>query len=94
MTTCQLCDLQHSYSQIYVLTPPTDIPGFYCRGSIRPGITYVEKTPTKEHDQFYSNALHQSFYNLHDSHNTRNANKYHWSHNKQESSRIFKIGLY
>ena len=42
----------------------THVASLYCQQIILPGITYVEKTPTMEHDQFYSNIFHQPFYNI------------------------------
>ena len=42
----------------------THVASLYCQQIILPGITYVEKTPTMEHDQFYSNIFHHPFYNI------------------------------
>ena len=56
------------------------------------GIIYIGRTPTMECDLFHPNIFHQPFYNLHYDHIIRNATNYHWSHNKQESSRRFTIG--
>ena len=57
--------------------PMLCVPSLYCQESILPGITYVGKTPTTEHDQLDPNVFHQPSYSLHHGHNTKNTNNYY-----------------
>ena len=44
--------------------PKTNMPSLYCQGSTLPGMLYVGKTTTTEHDLFHPNIFHQPSYNL------------------------------
>ena len=56
MTTSQLHDLQCSYSlHLRSNYHRTNVPSLYHQASSPPGIIYVGRTPTMEHNQLYPN---------------------------------------
>ena len=89
MTTRQLHDPRHSYSQqLRVNTPRRTLQVYNVQES-----TYVELSTLERHQPWNmtlsSQCLPQRFYILHHDYNNRNATTSYWSHDKQESSRRF-----